>query len=84
MGYQLKDKVSSRGDENVPKLTVVMATHTCEYTKDRELHTSNEWTVWYITSISIKWFRTICQIFISSHQTRKRKHPYTTGLKSLP
>lgn len=45
MGYQLKDRVSSRGDENVPKLTVVMATHTCEYTKDRELHTSNEWTV---------------------------------------
>ena len=35
-GYE----ISFRGDENVPKLTVVIVAHICDYTETTELYTS--------------------------------------------
>ena len=49
-GYE----VSSQGDENVLKLTVVIIAQHCGCTKIIELHTSNGWIVHYVNYSWIK------------------------------
>ena len=42
------------GDENVLKLTVVVAAHICEHTTKHLIVYIDGWIVWYINCISIK------------------------------
>lgn len=43
-----------RDDENILKLTVVMAEQLCKYTKTTEMYSLNGLVLWYVTGISIK------------------------------
>lgn len=51
-----EDGVSFWSDENILKLTIVVAAHICEYPKTTELYILTEWIVQGVNCISIKLF----------------------------
>lgn len=53
-------KISFRGDENVPKWTVVIVAHICDYT---------ETTEWYTSVVNC----TVCELYLKKLVFKKRE-----------
>lgn len=72
--------VSFGGNENVLRLIMLIIAQLCEYIKNIELYTLNEWTVWYVIYISIK---VLQKILLLKWHSSKNLFMWRKGAKKM-